>query len=79
MSKALKAHVENGRIVVDESIELPEGTTLEVDFRVVDDEDELDGAERERLHHALDEAIDSVRAGRTVDADEAIRRVLSRS
>jgi len=76
---ALRAHVVNGRIVVDGAIDLPEGTPLEVDVRVVDDEDELDAAERERLHKALDQAIESVRAGRTVDADEAIRRVLSRS
>jgi hypothetical protein len=76
---ALKAHVENGRIVVDESVDLPEGTTLEVDLRVPDGEDELDESERERLHQALDKAIASVRAGRTVDADEAISRTLSRS
>jgi hypothetical protein len=76
---ALKAHVEKGRIVVEESVDLPDGTTLEVDLRVPDGEDDLDGAERERLHEALDKAIDSVRAGRTVDADEAIRRVFSRS
>ncbi|HVW24899.1 MAG TPA: hypothetical protein VHC69_05985 [Polyangiaceae bacterium] len=76
---ALKAHVENGRIVVEGSVDLPDGTALELDLRVVDDEDELDETERARLHEALDRAIDSARAGRTVDADQAIRRVLSRS
>lgn len=76
---ALRAHVENGRIVVDAPIDLPEGTALEVDVRMLDDEDDLDPVERERLHRALDEAIESVRAGRTVDADDAIRRVFSRS
>jgi hypothetical protein len=39
---------------------------------------ELNETARAHLHQALDQAIDSVRAGRTVDADEAIRRVLSR-
>jgi hypothetical protein len=76
---ALKAHVENGRIVVEGSVDLPDGTALEVDLRVIDDDDALDETERERLHEALDHAIDSARAGRTVDADEAIRRILSRS
>ena len=76
----LKAHIENGRVVVDDSVDLPDGTAVEVELRVLDeDEDELDEAERQRLHQALDQAIDSMRAGRTVDADEAIRRVLSRS
>ena len=37
-----------------------------------------DDEERERLHRGLDQAITSVRAGRTVDGDEVINRFLSR-
>ncbi len=77
---ALKAHVKDGRIVVDEPIDLPEGTELELDgLRVVDSGDELDDEERARLHEALDRAIASVRAGQTVDGDEVIHRLLSRT
>jgi hypothetical protein len=76
---ALKAHVKDGRIVVDEPIDLPEGTELELDgLRVVDSGDELDDAERARLHEALDRAIASVQGGQTVDGDEVIHRLLSR-
>jgi hypothetical protein len=64
--KPLKAHMKNGRVVLDEPLELPEDTELEV------------GSLRERLHRALDAAIESVQAGRTVDGNEVIRRLLSR-
>jgi len=76
----LKAHVKNGRVVLDEPLELPEDTELEVgSLQVVDTGDDLDDEERERLHRALDAAIESVQAGRTVDGNEVIRRLLSRS
>jgi hypothetical protein len=78
--QALKAHVRSGRIVIDEPIDLPEGAELKVDsLQLADAGDELDSEERERLHRGLDEAIASVRAGRIVDGDEVIRRLLSRS
>jgi hypothetical protein len=76
----LKAHVKNGRVVLDEPLELPEDTELEVgSLQVIDTGDDLDDEERERLHRALDAAIESVQAGRTVDGNEVIRRLLSRS
>jgi hypothetical protein len=77
--QALKAHVKSGRIIVDEPTDLPEGAELEVGcLQVVDSGDDLDDEERERLHRGLDQAIASVRAGRTVDGDEVINRLLSR-
>jgi hypothetical protein len=76
---AVKAHVKNGQVVLDEPLDLPDGTELEVgSLQVVDSGDDLDDEERERLHEALDQAIESVRAGKTVDGDEVIRRLLSR-
>lgn len=62
----MKARVRAGRLVLDEPTELPEGTV--VALHVVDDGDELDTAERERLHHALREAWDGVRAGHVLPA-----------
>jgi hypothetical protein len=74
-----KAHVKNGHIVVDEPTDLPEGTVLEVgSLQVRDDEDEMDDDERAQLHAALGEAIKSAKAGRTVDGDLVIRRLLQR-
>ena len=74
--EALKAHVKNGRLVLDEPTDLQEGSV--VPLEIADDWDELDDEERERLHQALDQAIRSVQAGHTVDGDEVIRRLLSR-
>ena len=74
--QALKALVRNGRLVLDAPTDLPEGST--VPLEIADDWDDLDDAERERLHQALDQAIASARAGHTVDGDEVIRRLLSR-
>lgn len=52
--RALKAHVQDGRIVVDESTDLPDGTELYVvPLRAGDD---LDDDERAALHAALREA-----------------------
>jgi hypothetical protein len=62
--------------VLDEPLALPEDTELEVgSLQVVDTGDDLDDEERKRLHRALDAAIESVQAGRTVDGNEVIRRL----
>lgn len=77
---AHKAHVENGRIVIDEPTDLPEGTLLEIgSLQVVDESDDLNDDEREQLHSALDEALVSVEAGKSVDGNEVIQRLLKRS
>ena len=57
----MKARVKDGRLVLDEPTELPEGTVIML--RVVDEEDELGVEERQRLHDALGEAWRSVRSG----------------
>ena len=64
---ALKAHVKNGRIVLDEPTTLPEGA--EVRLWVVDGDD-LDDEERAALHEAIREGLDDAKAGRTIDADD---------
>jgi hypothetical protein len=74
--QARKAHVENGRIVLDEPTTLPEGASLEV--VVLAGDDDLDEEERARLHAALAESVASVKAGRVVDGDEVFRRLRSR-
>lgn len=53
MGSIVRARVSNGRLVVDEPSDLPDGT--EVVLAVVDeeDEDELDDEERARLHEAI--------------------------
>lgn len=67
---ALKAHVRNGRIVLDAPTGLPEGTGLEL--LAVHVGDELGEEERAALHAALDEGLAGADAGDTVDADEVL-------
>jgi hypothetical protein len=71
----LKAHVHNGRLVVDEPTELPEGT--EVDLLPLDPGDWLDPADRAALHDALLASQQDLEAGRLVDADEVLKALRS--
>jgi hypothetical protein len=70
----LKAHVHNGRLVLDEPTDLPEGEVIEL--VALDDAlargDGLDEGERARLHEALHESIEQMKAGQTIDAAEAL-------
>jgi hypothetical protein len=62
---ALKAHVVNGRILVDEPTDLPDGTEL---YLVpAPSGDEMDEEERAELEAAIDEGLDEFEAGRIVD------------
>ncbi len=72
--EALRALVRNGRLVMDEATELPEGTEV----RLIVVEDELDEGERTELDAALREGITEMRAGKTVDGPEAITRLRAR-
>lgn len=70
----MKARVKNGRLVLDEPTELPEGT--EVTLTIADDD--MDDEERARLHAALERSMAQAKAGKLVDADEVIARLLAR-
>lgn len=69
----LKARVHNGRLVVNEPTELPEGT--EVDLLPLDPGDWLDSADRMALQRALLASQEDVEAGRLVDAEEVLREL----
>lgn len=71
----LKARVHNGRLVVDEPTELPEGT--EVNLLPLDPGDWLDPADRARLHDALAASQQDLEAGRLFDADEVLSELRS--
>jgi hypothetical protein len=72
----LKAIVKNGRLVMDEPTELPEGT--EVALAAVDETDDMDDAERARLHESLRRSIAQAKAGQLIDGDEVIGKLLAR-
>jgi len=73
----LKAHVENGRVVLDEPTDLPDGTELRV-FAVADGDD-LDDQERAELHAAIREGLEEMKVGRTYSAADVIAELRSRS
>ena len=67
----VKGHVRNGRLVVDEPTDLPEGAVVEL--WLVDDT--LDDEERQRLHAALEASEDDFRAGRVISGEDVIARL----
>lgn len=72
---AFKAHVKNGRIVVDEPTDLPDGEVIELvplDEVLASGGDYLDEDERKQLHDSLREGIQQMKAGQTIDADTAL-------
>ncbi len=67
---ARKIQVKNGRLVLDEPTDLPDGA--EVEILVIDDE--LTSEERAELHASLDRALEDSDAGRGMDAWEYLKR-----
>jgi hypothetical protein len=57
----LEAHVKNGRLVLDEPTDLPEGEVIELV--------PLHEEERAALHAELEASVAEARAGQLVDAD----------
>jgi hypothetical protein len=70
----LKAVVKNGRLVVDEPTQLPEGTEIEL----VPVDDEFDAEERAQLLAAIEEGADDVERGDVVDGFEMIAQLKAR-
>ena len=64
------AQVKNGRLTLDEPTDLPEGSV--VPLEIADDWDELDDEERAELHESLRESIEQMKAGKTIDLEQAL-------
>jgi len=73
MTLTLRARVRGGRLVLDEPIDLPEGS--EVDLVLAEEQDDLDDEDRARLHAALDLARVQVRKGETLDREALLARL----
>lgn len=70
MTHALRATVKAGRLVLDEPVDLPEGTVVEL--MAVDQGDDLEDEDRARLHAALDRSQQDFQSGRGIPADEVL-------
>jgi hypothetical protein len=74
---ALKAHVENGRIVADEPVDLPDGTLLRV--LLADEPDEaMSEEERLRLEQAIEEGYADFERGDFEDAAQFAARLAAK-
>lgn len=73
--KALRAHVHNGQIVLDEPCELPEGVEVEV---VLPDHG-LSAEELGELDAVLDDSAAQFARGEIVDARDLARRLLAKA
>lgn len=73
---AFRAQVVNGRIVLDEPTDLPDGTVLEL---IVDEGgDSLDDEDRERLHASIREGMEQIRRGEVVPAEQVLAELRAR-
>lgn len=75
--RSLKARVVNGRLIMDEPCDLPEGT--ELDLVVADDEegDEMDDAERAALEASIERGLEEAKAGKLIPAEEVLKKLRS--
>jgi len=70
----VKAHVRNGRLLLDEPTDLPEGEVVklvQIDDGFADD-DELDNEERAALDRELEASFVEEEAGQLIDLADAI-------
>ena len=70
MTLTLKGRVRGGRLLLDEPVDLPEGT--EVELVPADEGEGLDDADRARLHEALRRSADQFRAGQGTSAKKVL-------
>ena len=76
---ALKAHVVNGQIVLDQPAELPEGAEADVLVHVADPHQAMDEQERAELLQSIDEGLADVDAGEVHDLKQVIASLGTRT
>jgi len=69
--------VKAGRLLLDEPVDLPEGTVVEL--MPVDQGDDLDDEDRARLHAALDRSQEDFLAGRGVLAEQVLAELRAKA
>jgi hypothetical protein len=74
--KALRAHVQNGQIVLDEPVELPEGVAVEV---LLPEHEDFTSDERVELEVAIEESAAEFARGEFEDAHAFARRLVAKS
>jgi roadblock/LC7 domain-containing protein len=78
----LKAQVKNGRLVLDAPTDLPEGELVELvplDEVLAAGGDYLDDEERAALHDSLRDSVAQMKAGKLIDAAQALAELRAHS
>lgn len=76
MLVSVRATVRNGRLVLDQPTDLPEGTVLDL---VVDDEgDQLDDRERQALDAAITRSLEQSAQGRSAPVEQILDKLRAR-
>lgn len=72
----VRATVRNGRLIVDQETDLPDGTVLDL---VIDDEgDDLDQHELDALNAAISRSLDQAARGEVNPAEKILARLRER-
>ena len=74
--KAIRAHVQNGKIVPDEPIELPEGAAVEV---LLPENEEMTAHERAKLEAEIEASAAEFERGEFEDAHAFALRLVAKS
>ena len=74
--KAIRAHIQNGTIVPDEPIELPEGAAVEV---LLPENDELNAQDRDELEAEVEASRAEFERGEFEDAHAFALRLVAKS
>ena len=77
MTYALKARVHDGRLVMNEPVDLPEGT--EVELVPAPEDDTLDEENRARLHAALGRSSAQFQTGQGILANDVLMALETRN
>lgn len=75
---AVRAHIENGAVVLDEPLDLPDGTPVIVNVSN-DATADMDPEERARLEAAIEEGYEDFERGDTEDARTYAERLLAKT
>jgi len=68
----LRGHVESGRIIVDDPMDLPDGTEVEI---AVAGDDDMTPDERADVEASIDRGLEQAARGESISADELLRRL----
>ena len=77
MQQPLVARVRNGRLVLDEPTDLPEGEEVELVPADLESDAELSAEERHQLDESIAVSFEQAKSGQLIDADVVLAKLRS--